>query len=76
MLKKGGKSWIEKNALLYDTFKTADAAPITSPRTCEPGPGTLVITDTGNNAAIVDGEFKVTGVAGAGNPRFGVDLGE
>jgi hypothetical protein len=35
-----------------DDFTTNDAAPITSPRTAEPGPGTLTITDTGNKAGI------------------------
>jgi len=29
--------------LLNDSFITPDAAPVTSPRTCEPGPGSLVL---------------------------------
>lgn len=56
LLRKKTKSWIERNALLYDTFTTADAAPITSPRTCEPGPGTLTAVQT-------DGELSINGGA-------------
>lgn len=37
---------------LLDKFTTAQAAPLTSPRTCEPGPGTLTIVDTGNKLSI------------------------
>jgi len=61
MLKKGGKSWIEKNALLYDTFKTDDAAPITSPRTCEPGPGALTAIDTTNKLSISGDQLVASG---------------
>ena len=39
--RKGGVEF-----LLRDEFTTPDAAPITSPRTCEPGPGTLTFVDT------------------------------
>lgn len=39
-------------ALLYDAFTTDDAAPITTPRTAEPGPGTGTVTDTGNYLSI------------------------
>lgn len=38
--------------LLRDQFSTAESAPIASPRTCEPGPGTLTIVDTGNKVSI------------------------
>jgi hypothetical protein len=38
--------------LLYDSFTTTDAAPMTSPRTAEPGPGTGTIVDTGNRMSI------------------------
>src|SRR5690348_15144558 len=34
--------------LLRDDLITPASAPLTSPRTCEPGPGTLTILDTGN----------------------------
>jgi hypothetical protein len=43
---------------LNDLFTTDDAAPLTSPRTAEPGPGTLVATDTGNRQGIVSGQLK------------------
>jgi hypothetical protein len=65
----GGATWVEKKALLYDTFKTDDAAPISSPRTCEPGPGLLVITDTENKFSIVDGELVCAG--GKTAPAYG-----
>lgn len=50
--------------LLRDDFVTAEAAPLTSPRTAEPGPGTLTITDTGNRLSISGG--AVTKAAGVG----------
>lgn len=34
--------------LFRDEFTTDEAAPLTSPRTAEPGPGTWAVTDTGN----------------------------
>jgi len=40
--------------LLRDLFPTAEAGPLSSPRTCAPGPGTLTLTQT-------DGQFSVTG---------------
>lgn len=40
--------------LLRDEFITDAAAPLVSPRTCEPGPGTDTYTDT-------DGRLKITG---------------
>lgn len=60
--------------LLYDKFIVPDTAPITSPRTCEPGPGELTVVDTGNNADVVGGELVYTGVAGNGDPRVSGDL--
>lgn len=55
--------------LLRDDFTTAAAAPLTTPRTAEPGPGTLVITDTTNKLSIVAGKLTWAGAgAGAGNP--------
>jgi len=50
----GDGGGVELVWLLRDLFTTDDAAPITSPRTCEPGPGTLLATE-------VDGSFAVTG---------------
>lgn len=40
--------------LLRDEFMTDAAAPLTSPRTCEPGPGTLTLTQT-------DGQLSISG---------------
>jgi hypothetical protein len=42
---------------LLDRFVTADAAPIATPRTCEPGPGSWTVTDTTNKASISGGEL-------------------
>lgn len=44
--------------LLRDDFLTDEAAPLASPRTCEPGPGTLTITDNGNLLSIAAGTLK------------------
>jgi hypothetical protein len=41
-------------ALLRDEFTTDEAAPLASPRTCEPGPGTLTAVQT-------DGQFSIAG---------------
>lgn len=43
--------------LLRDEFTTAQAAPLTSPRTCEPGPGTLTITDPGNKISTLNSQL-------------------
>ena len=42
------------NFLLQDEFTTTASAPLTSPRTAEPGPGTLTITDTTNKLSILN----------------------
>jgi hypothetical protein len=57
----GGKSGVPLVWLLYDEFTTADAAPITSPRTCEPGPGTLTSRDTTSVQSISGGVLESTG---------------
>lgn len=41
--------------LLRDLFTTAESAPITSPRTAEPGPGTLTVVQTNGQIAISGG---------------------
>ena len=51
--------------LLLDRFLTNAGAPLASPRTCEPGPGTLTITDTGNNISIASNQLTIA--AGASN---------
>jgi hypothetical protein len=40
-----------------DEFTTPESAPLTSPRTAEPGPGTLTITDSGNTLDISGGQI-------------------
>ncbi len=55
--------------LLRDEFTTDAAAQLTSPRTCEPGPGTLTITDTGNKLSISSGVLNFSGT-GAADPRL------
>lgn len=48
--------------LLRDEFTIDEAAPITSPRTAEPGPGTLTAFDpAGSNIKIVGGRLSLTG---------------
>jgi len=62
--------------ILYDQFTTADDAPITTPRSCEPGPGTLTVTQANNCFAISSGRLNVAsggggfyGLIGAGVAR-------
>lgn len=57
--------------LLLDEFTTADAAPLTSPRTCEPGPGTLTAAQVDGSLAVASGALDVTAQA---TPAWG-DLG-
>ena len=49
--------------VMRDEFTTTEAAPLASPRTMEPGPGTLTIVDTTPTYSIVGGEL----VVGTGN---------
>ena len=68
-----GKNFYSGSAVTYllrDEFTTDDAAPITDPRTCEPGPGTLDITDTGNDFDIVSSKLQNVAFTGYGDPRF------
>lgn len=58
-------------ALLLDQFTTNASAPLTSPRTCEPGPGKLVITDTGNHLSIASSQLVANGGAASwGDPGW------
>lgn len=41
--------------LLRDDFTTPASAPLTSPRTAEPGPGSWIKSDSGNNLSVVGG---------------------
>jgi hypothetical protein len=61
--------------LLRDEFTTAQAAPLTSPRTCEPGPGTLTIVDSANALSISGGVLVVNGTPGGSeNQAAGASL--
>jgi hypothetical protein len=53
---------------LYDDFTTDESAPLTSPRTAEPGPGSWTITDASNRISISGG--RVTVAAAAGTTRM------
>lgn len=53
LLRSRGGDWTPE-FLLRDDFTTDDAAPLTSPRTAEPGPGTLTAVQT-------DGQLSVSG---------------
>lgn len=59
--------------LLRDDFTTAASAPLTSPRTAEPGPGTLTISDTdisiSGGAMVIPGETNDIGAYGAALSR-------
>lgn len=54
--------------VLQDLFTTTASAPLTSPRTCEPGPGTFIITDTGNKYTIASAILTSSGRTGNGDP--------
>lgn len=54
--------------LLRDRFLTPDAAPLTSPRICEPGPGSFVIVDSGNRLSIQDGKLTTKGLQQLADP--------
>ncbi len=51
--------------LLRDMFLGDAAAPLTSPRTCEPGPGLLTIVDTNGVQSIANGVRAVNGTPAA-----------
>lgn len=54
--------------LLRDEFTTDASAPLASPRVCEPGPGSCIITDTTNKLSIVSGDLVFSGLVGDGDP--------
>lgn len=58
--------------LFDDEFLANASAPLASPRTAEPGPGTLTITDTGNKATISGGKIRWPSAAGDFDPKFAV----
>jgi hypothetical protein len=54
--------------LLQDEFTTNAGAPLTSPRTCEPGPGQLTLSQITGQFSIVGG-FLTVASAGTSEPR-------
>lgn len=56
--------------LFRDEFTTPDAAPIATPRTAEPGPGTIAFTDAGNIESISGGNLVISGTASGTNTGF------
>jgi hypothetical protein len=48
-----------------DQFTTPEAAPLATPRTAEPGPGTLTVVDTNNRISIASGQLVINGVTAA-----------
>lgn len=53
----------------YDDFTTDDPAPISTPRTCEPGPGTWsTITDTNYGLSIKDSDLIISSRTDTTNP--------
>src|ERR1035437_6824647 len=56
--------------LLLDRFTTDHAAPLATPRTAEPGPGALTITDSGSHMSISGGKLLSRGIVGAGDPKI------
>lgn len=57
--------------LLRDVFATDDPAPITAPRTCEPGPGTLTVVDTASRFSVDNHKLYV----GAGTTALSLTSG-
>ena len=55
--------------LIRDDFTTTEVAPMTTPRTAEPGPGTPTIVDTGELLHI-DATQLLMGATGSGDPRL------
>lgn len=54
--------------LLYDQFNVSAAAPLASPRTCDPGPGTLTLVQTDGQFSIAAGRLNFLAQA---TPAFG-----
>ena len=62
--------------LLRDEFTTAESAPLSTPRTSEPGPGTLTMTENSGAALdIVSGELVTTGPTLADWGKCAFDIG-
>ena len=56
--------------LFRDDFLTDEGAPLTSPRTAEPGPGIALITDAGVLISISGGDLFINGNTAWGNAMY------
>lgn len=56
--------------LFRDDFTTDESAPLTSPRTAEPGPGTGTIVDTGDIMSIVSNQLRINGTGLIPQPYY------
>lgn len=65
---RGGYTWVPEFDL-WDDFTTNEAAPLASPRTAEPGPGTLTLVDTEDKLSISGGALVCAG--GKASPGYG-----
>lgn len=62
---------INKKGIIFglrDEFTTAQSAPLAGTRNCEPGPGTLTISDSGNKLSISGGKLISNGTTALANP--------
>lgn len=73
-----GVVWAQSSLLLFggqwrylfrDRFLTDASAPLSSPRSCEPGPGAWAVTDTENKISIASGGIAFSG--GKASPVYG-----
>lgn len=61
--------------LIDDEFPGDLAAPLSSPRACEPGPGSLLLTDTLSRFSIVGGLLHYSAGSGWGDPGLWAQVG-
>ena len=67
-----GKKVAEDAGLTFlykDEFITNEAAPMVDPRTCEPGPGVLDLTDSAATQLSISGSILQVGYTAANDPR-------
>lgn len=69
---QGGAVTVPSSVQFFDTFTTAANAPVTTPRTAEPGPGTLTFVDVGNVLSIASGNLIASGGSGTNGDPNGV----
>lgn len=61
--------------MLYDEFSTIDQPPLVSPRTAEPGPGTLTFTDSLGRGGIANDILAMGTGVGSGDPYIRETVG-